>query len=120
MKLLLDMNMSRLFLPWLHSAGYHAIHWSSIGEPTAPDKLILEYAAENEFVVLTSDLDFGSILSATQVFGPSVVLVRPHFAKPEDIIRQILLALKTSAFELEDGALVIVEANRIRVRPLPM
>lgn len=73
MKLLVDMNLSPRWVNWLNSAGLNAIHWSAIGEPAASDAEIMEYAESNDYVVLTHDLDFGSVLAITGGDKPSVV-----------------------------------------------
>jgi predicted nuclease of predicted toxin-antitoxin system len=44
MKFLIDMNLSLLWVPFLASHGYEAIHWSTIGDISAPDAEILQYA----------------------------------------------------------------------------
>ena len=56
MKLLVDMNLSPLWVEFFVSYGFESIHWSDIGRPSAPDKEILEYAARNRLVVFTHDL----------------------------------------------------------------
>jgi predicted nuclease of predicted toxin-antitoxin system len=37
MKLLIDMNLSPLWVPFLADSGFESIHWSNIGQPSAPD-----------------------------------------------------------------------------------
>jgi predicted nuclease of predicted toxin-antitoxin system len=76
MKILIDMNLSPSWVQFLVTRGFGAVHWSSIGEISAPDALILEYAASNGFVVFTHDLDFGMLLAARKSRGPSVIQVR--------------------------------------------
>ena len=71
-------------------------------------------------IIVTFDLDFGTMLSATPEVGPSVILIRPAFARPEDFMPQLTFALVETKAELMAGALVIVEQQRIRVRPLPL
>jgi Domain of unknown function (DUF5615) len=44
MKLLVDMNLSPLWIPFLKQHGFEAIHWSDLGPPTAPDTEIMECA----------------------------------------------------------------------------
>lgn len=66
MKILLDMNLSPLWIPVLAEAGIEAIHWSSVGDPGATDSTILNWAALNQYVIFTHDLDFGTLLAATQ------------------------------------------------------
>lgn len=65
MKLLVDMNLSPAWIEFFESSGYHAIHWSSVGDPRAPDYVIMDWARANDYVVFTHDLDFGAILAAT-------------------------------------------------------
>ena len=57
MKLLVDMNLSPLWVPFLIGHELAAIHWSSIGQVTTPDSEIFDFAAANGYVVLTHDLD---------------------------------------------------------------
>ena len=76
MKILIDMNLSPLWVQFLVEHGIDAIHWSTVGESTAPDSRILDYAASNGLVVFTHDLDFGMLLAARKSRGPSVLQVR--------------------------------------------
>lgn len=46
MKILVDMNLSPLWVQFLEANGIKAEHWSSIGKASAPDSQILNYAAE--------------------------------------------------------------------------
>jgi predicted nuclease of predicted toxin-antitoxin system len=64
-KLLIDMNLSPLWVDFLTSAGIDTAHWASVGERDALDTEIMAYAAAEDYVVLTHDLDFGAILAAT-------------------------------------------------------
>jgi predicted nuclease of predicted toxin-antitoxin system len=76
MKLLIDMNLSPDWLPVLSAVGIEAIHWSTSGDPRAPNRAIFAWAKENRFVVFTNDLDLGAILAATQAEAPSVIQIR--------------------------------------------
>lgn len=71
MKFLIDMNLSPLWVEFLSGRGFHTIHWSSVGEPTAPDTLIMEFASAGGFIVFTHDLDFGMLLAAHKASAPS-------------------------------------------------
>lgn len=64
MKLLVDMNLSPRWISLLREAGWEAVHWSSLGKGNEPDSDIMAYAAEHDYVVITHDLDFSSILVA--------------------------------------------------------
>ena len=71
-------------------------------------------------MVLTHDLDFGAIRAATHGEKPSVVQIRAEDVSPEVIGKQVIVALRLMASELEDGALITVEPGRTRVRVLPL
>ena len=70
MRLLIDMNLSPLWIGLLTGACIEAAHWSALGAVKAPDSEIMAYAAVHGYVVLTHDLDFGSILAATHGESP--------------------------------------------------
>jgi predicted nuclease of predicted toxin-antitoxin system len=120
MKLLVDMNLSPRWIRLLSDSGFEAAHWSVIGPANAPDTEIMAFAAANEYVVLTHDLDFGSILAATHGEKPSVVQIRADNISPDRIGTKVAAALRQLGSELEAGALLIVDTNRTRVRLLPL
>ena len=120
MKLVVDMNLSPQWIDLLHSRGIEAVHWSSVGPPNAPDHQIMTYAAANDFVVLTHDLDFSSILAVTNGDKPSVVQIRTDDVRAEIIGGRVLSALQQAQKELLEGALVTIDVNRVRLRLLPL
>ncbi len=120
MKLLVDMNLSPKWVGFLASASFEAIHWSAIGVATAPDGEIMRHARDGGYVVLTSDLDFGTILAVTHGEKPSVVQLRSGNLSHESIGIQVVDALRQLASELEIGALVTIEPERTRLRILPL
>jgi predicted nuclease of predicted toxin-antitoxin system len=50
MKILIDMNLSPLWVPFLSDRGVEALHWSSVGKPDAADSEILGYAAATSVI----------------------------------------------------------------------
>lgn len=120
MKLLVDMNLSPRWVGVLADAGIAAAHWSTLGPSHAPDSAIMAFAAANDYVVLTHDLDFSAILAATHGEKPSVVQIRAGDVSPNVIARQVIAALRQMASELEEGALLTVDPNRTRLRVLPL
>ena len=119
MKLLIDMNLSPQWVLLLQEAGWDAVHWSSIGAPSAPDNELFKYALSNGYVILTHDLDFGAILAATRANGPSVVQVRCQDVTPNHLSPLLLSALQQFQKHAEEGALITVDENRTRARILP-
>jgi predicted nuclease of predicted toxin-antitoxin system len=120
MKLLVDMNLSPRWIEFLSKTGFDAAHWSTIGPDDASDVQIMTFARINDYVVLTHDLDFSAILSATHGTKPSVVQIRAEDIGPEVIGRQVIEALRELTAELERGALVTVDPSRARLRILPL
>lgn len=120
MKLLVDMNLSPRWIGVLVDAGIEAAHWSTLGANNAPDSQIMAYASTNNYVVLTHDLDFSAILAATHGKKPSVVQIRAEDVSPDAIGKQVIIALRQMASELETGALLTVDPHRTRLRVLPL
>ena len=120
MKLLVDMNLSPRWVGVLVTSGIEATHWSTLGANNAPDSEIMAYARANDYVVLTHDLDFGAILAATHGEKPSVVQIRAEDISPAVIGKQVIVALRQMASELEGGALLTIDPNRTRLRLLPL
>jgi predicted nuclease of predicted toxin-antitoxin system len=120
MKLLIDMNLSPRWINVLAEAGFEAVHWTSLGDITAPDSEIMAFAKAGDFVVLTHDLDFGTILAVTQGDKPSVVQIRSDDVTPAAIGAQVKAALAQMTAELEAGALVTIDPKRTRLRVLPL
>ena len=119
MKVLVDMNLSPRWVPLLHEAGYKATHWSEVGLASAPDSEIMAFANENDYVVLTHDLDFSAILARTGDNSPSVVQVRSNDVHPDVIGSAVLAALSELNGHPAEHLIVTVDLRRTRVRVLP-
>jgi len=120
MKILVDMNLSPSWVPYLAEAGFQAVHWSDVGSRGAPDDELMRWAAEKNYVVITADLDLGAILAATEWSRPSVVQLRGGLLTPRGIGRTVVAALKQAEPELLDGALLSLDLARARLRILPI
>jgi predicted nuclease of predicted toxin-antitoxin system len=120
MKLRIDMNLSPRWVDVLANAGFDVAHWSALGVYNASDREIMAYAKANDYIVLTHDLDFNTILAATHGEKPSVVQIRTDDVNPDAIGKQVIAALQQISTELADGALLTVDTSRTRVRLLPL
>jgi len=120
MKLLIDMNLSPLWVEFFAASGFESIHWSKVGDPTAPDRVIMDYAAANGFVIFTHDLDFGALLADSKSRQPSVIQIRAQDVLPAAIGAIVVRALNASRLQVEEGALVTVDPGRNRIRLLPI
>lgn len=120
MNIVLDINLSPDWVPILTDAGYTTVHWSTIGDLCASDRTILSWAAKNEYIVFTHDLDFGAILATTQAKTPTVIQIRSQNILPDTSASIVLNALKQFAQEIEAGALITIDPNKTRARILPI
>lgn len=80
----------------------------------------MAWAAANDHIVFTHDLDFAMILAAIGSSKPSVVQLRHpdiHPNKEGTFVSELLLQYQT---ELEQGALLSIEPRKHRVRLLPL
>jgi predicted nuclease of predicted toxin-antitoxin system len=119
MKILIDMNLSPKWVEVLERNGYFAAHWSSIGDPRAKDQTIIDWAKSNDYIIFTHDLDFGALLAVTGAQGPSVIQIRTQDVGPHHLEKIVISALKQYQSLLEEGALIIVDENKLRARILP-
>ena len=120
MKLLVDMNLSPTWVPFLVQEGVEAVHWATVGRPTAPDPELMDWAREGGYVVFTHDLDFGALLATVGATGPSVLQARTLDLLPRAIGADVLRVLRQYADELDRGALVTLDGSTARARVLPI
>jgi predicted nuclease of predicted toxin-antitoxin system len=114
------MNLSPRWKRFLADAGIEAAHWSDLGASNAPDAEIMAFARSHDYVLLTHDLDFSAILAATHGEKPSVVQIRSEDVSPEAVGQAVAGAVRQVADELDRGALLSVEPDRMRMRLLPL
>ena len=121
MRFLVDNALSPRVAEGLLKAGHDAIHVRDIGLQSASDNVILERAGRENRILISADSDFGEILAFGPLHSPSFILLRHGSPRrPEkivEVLRENLAALKSI---LEKGAVVVIEANRIRIRELPI
>lgn len=114
------MNLSPSWVERLVLDGFEAVHWSTIGAPTAPDNEILAWANEHEFVLITNDLDFSAILAAGAANGPSVVQISTQDLLSDIVVSTVAQALEAHSKDIERGALLSIDEAGTRVRMLPL
>jgi predicted nuclease of predicted toxin-antitoxin system len=119
-KILVDMNLSPLWVQALEDHDFAAIHWSSVGDGRAPDSEVMKWARENDHIVFTNDLDFGAILAITRATAPSVIQVRAQDVSPEHLSELVVRALRQHEEVLQQGALISIDEARLRSRILPL
>jgi predicted nuclease of predicted toxin-antitoxin system len=121
MKFLLDSNLSHRVAQLLCDAGLDAVHVRDKGLQHATDSAILEFARQHAFVLVSEDTDFGELLARQRTAAPSFVLLRTYDPLTPDEQAAVLLAnLLRLRDDLEQGAIVVIERSRLRVRRLPV
>lgn len=120
MKILIDMNLSPEWVDVFAQYGIESLHWVNVGDPRAADRLIMEWARANGYLVFTHDLDFGALLAATNADTPSVIQVRTQDILPASIENLVIGAIRRFESELESGALITIDEAQSRVRILPI
>ncbi len=119
-KLLADMNISPVTVSNLQIQGWDIIRVVEILPATASDLQILEFAREEERVILSQDLDFSMLLAVGGYNQPSLITLRLSFTDPEVVTEKILQALPQTEEILTQGAAVTIEDDNIRIRKLPI
>ena len=120
MKLLIDMNLSPDWVPFLQGAGIEVVHWCSVGAANAPDATIMSWARANGCVIFTHDLDFSALLALTRANGPSVVQIRMQDILPAVAGPFVVQIVRQHEAQILAGAILSIEPNASRVRILPL
>jgi predicted nuclease of predicted toxin-antitoxin system len=98
-----------------------AVHTGDLGSQQASDTVVLARASHEGRIAISADTDFGTLLAASRADGPSVVLIRRPSDRSTRLALALILAnLDAAADALADGAIVVLDVERIRVRRLPL
>ncbi len=120
MKLLLDQGLPRSAARLLTSAGWDTVHVGDIGYAAATDEQILLRARDEQRVVVTLDADFHALLALSNATTPSVIRIRIEGLRAQGLTALVEDVLQQVEGDLAAGALVTVQAGRIRIRRLPL
>lgn len=120
MHLLLDQGLPRGAAKLLREAGMDAVHVGEIGMAAAKDSEILEYARTTGQVVVTLDADFHALLANSSLTQPSVIRIRLEGLKAPACAALIKTVISQCLQDLEQGCVVTVQDQRIRIRRLPL
>lgn len=121
MRFLVDENLSRELPELLRASGHDAKHVSDLGLESASDPVILEMARTDNRIVISADTDFGTLLAASHAVLPSIVLIRrTSNRRAFHLAALIETNLPELTDDLESGCVVVFDAERVRVRRLPL
>jgi len=114
------MPLSPLLAKWLTQIGHDAVHASELGLATAPDRLILGRARQEQRTAITADLDYPQLLALSGGTEPSLILFRGGNWSDAAIIDRMQALLLSVTEEEIRSSIFVVESGRIRRRRLPV
>jgi predicted nuclease of predicted toxin-antitoxin system len=120
MRFLADMGVSQRVVSWLRNEGHDALHVREENLLRLPNGLIFEKAYSEKRILLTFDLDFGEIVALSGGRNVSVILFRLRNTRTQHVINRLKNVLIDAGHALEQGAIVVVEEARHRIRRLPL
>ena len=120
LRFLLDMNLSPRIVIDLRQQGWDILRVSQVLPMDSPDSEILEFARQQNRVIITQDLDFSSLLALGGYEKPSLITFRLSVPDPETVTRKLLESLPDIEEKLLEGCAVVIDDRRVRVRLLPI
>ena len=117
MKFFLDENVPLSILDLMRVLGFEAEHARNTNLRGAADAEIADYAKKQKVILITKDLEFGSLLLYPKGSHYGLIIIRlPHYFTTTQITRSLKeLLSKPLKFV---NAITILERGRYRVRKL--
>ena len=120
MRLLADMHISPSTVAHLRANGHEAVRVNEVLKATASDEEVLAFAAADNRVVRTQDLDFSRLVAVSGAKKPSVISLRLKSSRIENVHAILDRVLPNLELIVAEGAILSVEDGRIRRRRLPV
>lgn len=120
MKLLLDQGLPRSSAEILRNKGWNIQHTGEIGMSRATDRQILEYARDEQRIVITLDSDFHTILAVENLNSPSVVRIRQEGLRGPELAELVEKIWSRIGQQLENGAMATITEKAMRIRKIPL
>lgn len=118
--MLLNMNLPRGLIRWLNQLGHECRHVGDIGMADSEDLEIIACARDSGEIILTHDLDYGTLLAFSGETRPSVIVFRLRNMSVDSITRIFRDSWSLMSEPLEEGAIVALSDRTVRVWRLPV
>ena len=112
MKFLINRCAGCRIAEWLSSLGHDVIETRSLGKDPG-DRVILEWAAEENRILVTIDTDFGKLVYVNEARHCGLVRLPDVPAQKRIQLMETVLARYSS--QLETGQIITVRGDKIRV-----
>lgn len=120
MRALLDQGLPYSTTGYLKAQGWEVLHTVDLGMERAKDHEIIEYAREHNYVCVTLDSDFHTLIAVANASFPSVIRLRWEGLKGREVADLLLRIYAEIELDLKSGALITVTEKNVRVRQLPI
>jgi len=120
MQFLADMNISPKTVGALRQYGWDIIRVSQFLSVNASDQEILEYARQEDRIVITQDLDFSMLLALGGYNRPSLITLRLVVSDPDVVTCKLLEIVPRFEQILQEGCTLTIEDVVVRVHKLPI
>ena len=119
MKILLDENLPLSLVDDLTKLGHKVDHICTVGLRGADDETIAKYAKKQKAILVTKDIELGSLLLYPSGSHYAVVIVRlPPFYNKHKLTTTITTFFKTMKEREIINAITILQVGRYRIRKL--
>lgn len=119
-KILLDQGIPYSTTHLMKEAGWEVTHVSDIQMDRATDEAILVYARDNDYICVTLDADFHTLLAINRYTQPSVIRIRQEGLNGA-MLTQLLHDIWPKVEKVvKNGAMITVTEKTLRIRRLPV
>lgn len=120
MRFFANMNISPKTVEVLHKTGWDIIRVSQVLPVNATDNKILDYARQENRIVITQDLDFSALIALSGFKKPSLITLRLSSSDPELVTQRLLKVIPQFEEILQKGYAVTIEDTSVRIHKLPI
>ena len=114
-RILIDENVPKRVREWLRKNGFDITNVSETRLKRAKDHTIVQYATENNMVILTLDLDFAQIYHTLKKGTLSVIVIRANPATAYNILETLIIGHRKINLHQTQNKLIIITKKKIRI-----